>query len=763
MFNFTDPCAQGYPAPIVDGRPTQITNTQLQQYIIDCVLPRLNQIMARPNANYDSQFNSINNNVDQTEKNIGIAITNGVNQVQGAVGSQTIILENIIRTQADSTRNAVNNISLGIGSQFTNQTNFLNNRLGATEQQIRTQVVNSQNILQNSINLSSSSIVNSVGNIVSSTANALGIQIGGIGEQVTDSVFDAVDGIFEPIYQWLLGLKEDIQRLIDFIGSVKGSIVSEGNSYLEYLESILHKVKNGEYASYDEFEYDLKARGVDMGLMKFVLTLLQLLPLLFTISRLTVMPFTEHLTQLAQTESLATLLTPDISVRANYKGFMTEDRFREELYKQGIGFERQQILLNTALQDLPPEVLRIAYLRGLMDETTLDREFDKQGYTGTNRTILKELFYQIPPVNDLIRFAVREVFTPDIAARFGLFQDYPTDFSVWAQQQGLSDQWAKSYWGAHWELPSLTMGYQMFHRRIISAEDLQLLLRAQDVMPFWRDKLTQLSYSPLTRVDVRRMHDMGVLGDEGVYNAYLDIGYSPENARNLLNFTKLYNENNDAANGEELKQLTRATIEKAFKRGLIDRQEAINRLQQLGYSNADSILLLDISEVTTTLDSLPDIAESLLKRSVGLAIKEYIGASLSREDAQEVLLDAGYSEVESNASLDLADLEHDLQLRIEIIDHLKKMFVENMIDETTLREMLLEYDFTIQEIDKLVGDYTILSNMRSKKLTKAEYLQAHFAGILDADELTRKLQGLGYFDGDIEILLRLKGIIEEDE
>ena len=80
-------------------------------------------------------------------------------------------------------------------------------------------------------------------------------------------------------------------------------------------------------------------------------------------------------------------------------------------------------------------------------------------------------------------------------------------------------------------LPSIGQGFEMLHRRVIEDADLDLLLRALDVMPFWREKLKDISYNPLTRVDVRRMHRIGVLEEEGVFNAYLDVGYNEENAQ----------------------------------------------------------------------------------------------------------------------------------------------------------------------------------------------------------------------------------------
>ncbi|GAH11034.1 unnamed protein product, partial [marine sediment metagenome] len=149
----------------------------------------------------------------------------------------------------------------------------------------------------------------------------------------------------------------------------------------------------------------------------------------------------------------------------------------------------------------------------------------------------KELAYQIPPVADIITMAVREAFTPDIAAKFGQYEDFPKPLEEWGQKKGLSTEWTQRYWAAHWSLPSPMQGFEMLHRGLINKGELNMLLRALDVMPFWREKLTGIAYRRLTRVDIRRMYKAGVLTVEDVYESYLQHGYTEQNARRMTDFT----------------------------------------------------------------------------------------------------------------------------------------------------------------------------------------------------------------------------------
>ncbi len=136
---------------------------------------------------------------------------------------------------------------------------------------------------------------------------------------------------------------------------------------------------------------------------------------------------------------------------------------------------------------------------------------------------------------------------------------------------------------------------------------------ALDIMPAWREPLQAISYSPYTRVDVRRMHKIGVLDDEAVFTAYADVGFSPfapgelhetvaaafhcEKCRHeskcgrMLDFTILYNaEPPEADKTEEDEEKirerdrTKTDILTGLADGLIEEAEAAGLLADMGYS-----------------------------------------------------------------------------------------------------------------------------------------------------------------------------------
>jgi len=210
----------------------------------------------------------------------------------------------------------------------------------------------------------------------------------------------------------------------------------------------------------------------------------------------------------------------------------------------------------------------------------LGTQLERIGIHPDYTDVYKTLAYQIPPVADIITMAVREAFTPAIAQRFGQYEDFPPEFVEWAQKKGLSQEWAERYWAAHWSLPSPQQGFEMLHRGVIDHSDLNLLLRASDVMPFWRDKLVEIAYRPLSRVDVRRMFALGVIDTAGVRKAYKDIGYNDYNADLMVKFTIEYVKGSP-------RKLSTTSIVSAYQNHLIDTNELVIQLRQAGIEQDD--------------------------------------------------------------------------------------------------------------------------------------------------------------------------------
>lgn len=266
-----------------------------------------------------------------------------------------------------------------------------------------------------------------------------------------------------------------------------------------------------------------------------------------------------------------------------------EKKIFEDLGHADIHLSYQQQYYDAVLTKPASSDLVAYHLRQENELANLGDDLKRIGihpeYTGVYRTLAD----RIPPVADIIMMAVREAFSPGIAARFGQYEDFPREFARYAKMQGLSEEWAERYWAAHWGLPSPQQGFEMLHRGVIDRDDLDLLMKAQDIMPFWREKMVQIAYRPLTRVDVRRMYKEGILSEEEVFTAYRDHGYSHENAKNMTEFTIAYVLTQQS-------KFTAADVVKAYTQRMIDNNEARSLLIMLGVRSRDTRYILETAD-----------------------------------------------------------------------------------------------------------------------------------------------------------------------
>ena len=282
------------------------------------------------------------------------------------------------------------------------------------------------------------------------------------------------------------------------------------------------------------------------------------------------------------------------------------------------------------------------YTRKEITEATFTAELAKRAFTAEQINEVKVLLRLIPPVNDIIRMAVREAFNPEIVAEFQLEAELPGEFVTWADRKGLDELWTRAYWASHWQLPSLTMGFEMLHRRIITPDQMEMLIKAQDISPFWRDKLIDLSYRPYTRVDVRRMHSSGILTEDDVYDAYRDIGYNDERARNMTDFTIAYNA------GAE-RDLTKSEILYGRKVGFFSYEEFNALLADIGYDQNE----IEYYEARLQYD----LWKALVKETVAYVKKMYVANQMTEAEVYQALGDLNLPSEQMNRYIRQWDID----------------------------------------------------------------------------------------------------------
>ena len=271
---------------------------------------------------------------------------------------------------------------------------------------------------------------------------------------------------------------------------------------------------------------------------------------------------------------------------------------------------------------LDPVQVIAAYWRDPKANEQYFNDLKDQGWTDDRLLVLRELGKVIPGVQDLVRMAVREAFSPEIAERFGQYEDKPAAVYPWALKLGLLPEWVDRYWAAHWDLPSPMQGFEMLHRGIIGEDDLKLLLRALDVMPFWRDKLIEMSWNVPTRVDIRRFFDMGVIDEGRLRELYTAYGYHGVDLDNYVEWT-IKQTKGTKTTAE--KELTKAEIIKGVKKEVLSWDEGVELIMDLDYDAATAELILAINLTAAagspeTVEEYRDLTQKY-RKAMGMSAK----------------------------------------------------------------------------------------------------------------------------------------------
>jgi len=428
---------------------------------------------------------------------------------------------------------------------------------------------------------------------------------------------------------------------------------------------------------------------------------------------------------------------------------------RRLLTQKGYNDAGQSLLFGNERQLLSTdEALRAMYF-GQMSQQDVRYTLLQNGFIEPDITRIMQSSSPVPGPGDLIRFGLREAYDDDVAITWGYDEDYPEQLTADMALHGFDANWSKLFWRAHWQLPSITQGFEMMHRDIIKPDDLSELLRLQDIPPVWRQHLLDMSYRTLTRVDIRRMHDMGILNDAQVKKSYLDYGYSPDNAEYMLQFTKAYNGQDPTTTTGRTLELSRTIVISSYQKGIISRPEAETRLQAVGYDSDDITLLLALADWQGEIDRTPTYYNEHHRDVKAIVERAYSRRLIGTQEAHDALVQIGYSDSESELLLITVDWWYSFERMEAEQKRIGDAYSNRSIDRNEAISRLGQMNIPSEMQDQLLGEWESERNVRYRKLTEAQYRRAATSDIITQTQYMEELRGLGYTEGDINIAVAL--------
>lgn len=408
---------------------------------------------------------------------------------------------------------------------------------------------------------------------------------------------------------------------------------------------------------------------------------------------------------------------------------------REQLKRLGYDKTQQDNIILSYYRTTEEGVIRTNFLRGNITEALMYERMRELGYTDTRTAEIIQTWIVYPGPGDLFEMVAKEAFEPDIYKVLGLDQEFPSEQVKWLEAQGISQEWAEKYWIAHWNQPSIGQGFEMLHRGVITPAQLDLLFRAVEIPSFWRSKLTAIAYSPFTRVDVRRMHDLGVVTDQELIQSYMDIGYNAEKALKMANFTIKFNASHE-------KELTRGAILESYEEGLISRGDATELLLSQDYSDELADYYLSLTEFNRG-KKVQSLQIDNIRDNYLLAIKT---KSQTRTDLNSL----GLLQDKIEALLDSWELDKYKYQNIPTKSELDRFYVKGIINETQWSDLMQRHGFSSAHISWFKEELRGELERAGKEPSRTDLATFYKKNVIDEETWRTEMLALGYNEVDTD-------------
>ena len=461
--------------------------------------------------------------------------------------------------------------------------------------------------------------------------------------------------------------------------------------------------------------------------------------------------------------SITTILSlqerlPDLS--ENYarsrRGQISGSQVKRNL--EQLGYRGKALDDLTALRHARPNLFeaRQAWFRGVIDDNSFDELLTEQGFNEQDAETVKAISPLQATPSDLIRFLVREVFTPDIRERFELDAEYPEEATPEFKKLGIPEDLAHRYWQAHWDLPAIGQVFEMVHRKVIGPEDLDTYLKAADVMGFWRPHLKAIQFNLLPRRSLSQLIRNELVDVNFVQRVHEEHGWKPEDARKMTE--------NAFINADFAARNRVATdVRGALIRGEIDEQEARRMLlddglgaNRISFAITEALIDRELRPRQQERQANEEEEKSAREATKADIIRGLRAGIIDRETTDSMLQALTFTAETSDFIIETELLQQAIKDQEFIADQVKRLYEKHLLDDNQARVKLTAAGLAPPEANRTVELWNIerntedqLSTIRDRKPSRTNLADFLKSGIISSEDWLSGMENLGYTDDAI--------------
>ena len=411
-----------------------------------------------------------------------------------------------------------------------------------------------------------------------------------------------------------------------------------------------------------------------------------------------------------------TPLDPQVLAYAQHTGKLTAERIEASFTSLGYANDYWNVLYDFYKPKLTVTELLEAEKKIENLDINVTEALKQHGFNDKEIDVLRKLSWVYPSPTDFIRFAVRDVFVEDKEVKEALEAEFPEGIVEYAKKAGMDKDVLMWYWKAHWELPSPTQVYEMLHRLNpdvlkvrgeayremgldltkleTTKETVEFYLKQADYDKRWRQRLLAISYNPLTRVDLRRIYELGLIDDNELLARLMEVGYTKKDAELMLEFYKTFRQ-------EEARTFAKTEIKYLLYYGIINETEAKVMLERLGYTEEDAKTMIELWKVK--------LAEKDMRETQKYVRDAYALGEITREEAERILREAGLSEEVIAVILDKEDKRRLKSVKLPSASTVVKWLKNGIITEDKAREILRSINVKEEYIEYYIKEAEVES------------------------------------------------------
>jgi hypothetical protein len=395
------------------------------------------------------------------------------------------------------------------------------------------------------------------------------------------------------------------------------------------------------------------------------------------------------------------------------------------------------------------EQLIALWRRGIIGEADYKAYMIWNGYNATIAEQLAPLKDVIPPIQDLIRFAVREAYGEHDPEK-----QYPAMVEI-AGKMGLTSQAAEWYWYSHWERIPVNLMYQNYYRGYWDKTKLERMLKIVDVHPDDRADIIGVAYQPpsireqgygydvqaYTLDDIKRYRRWGGLSPEDADKAALAmVAYRTEAERNSVRTEYVY----------------------AYGRGALTSEELLTKLKDIKTPEEALPLWMERADYYKERIQKPQMdiegklvssAEALAAFKLGLRSEEWTRAALKElewidERIGVAIEKANFEIIEKQAK------EETTKYRTLTLAQLRQFYLVKLLSKEDMTTEIIIMGYSPNDADLLTEIYTRpdVTAVKPKVFTAAVAANLYALSMYDEDDLYQSFLDLEWDESQAALL-----------